>query len=151
LDGVGYALSAATLPSPLLWNGSTFNLGPANAPDAVTSKAVPVTGRFGRLDVLATAVNGNQVNQVFTVKYTDGSESTFAQSISDWYVPQQYPSESIALSVPYRVTSIGSKDVARFNLYGYSFPLADNKTVSSVVLPNNPHVVVLAMTLGAAR
>jgi uncharacterized protein (TIGR03437 family) len=147
LDGIGNAFSASTLQSPVTWNGSSFNLGPANAPDAVSNATIPIAGRFGLLNILAVAVNGSQENQIFAVKYTDGSISTFTQSISDWYAPQHYASEAIALTVPYRLPYNGGKDTNPFNIYGYSFQLASGKTVSSVVLPNNANVVVLAITL----
>ena len=37
------------------------------------------------MNLLATAVNGNQANQTFIVTYTDGTTSSFTQSVSDWF------------------------------------------------------------------
>ena len=46
------------------------------------------------LNLLGTAVNGNQPNQIFVVTYSDGSTTTFTQSVSDWATPQKYAGES---------------------------------------------------------
>jgi len=97
--------------------------------------------------MLATGVNGNQASQTFTVTYTDGTTSTFTQSLSDWFSPQSYAGESQAATMAYRNTGAGGKDDRTFYLYEYSFALNATKTVSSITLPGNNNVVVLAMTL----
>jgi hypothetical protein len=96
---------------------------------------------------LATGLEGNQTGQVFVVKYTDGTSTTITQSMSDWYTPQSYAGESKAVVMAYRLLPTGAKDARTFNLYGYSFAINSAKTVASVTLPNNRHVVVLAATL----
>ena len=68
LDQVGSAYSANLLGSTVSWNGNSFTLGPANAPDAVTSATVTLpAGQYATLAMLATGVNGNQPSQSFTV------------------------------------------------------------------------------------
>jgi Rad3-related DNA helicase len=47
----------------------------------------------------------------------------------------------------YRNFSNGTKDRRTFNLYAYRFLLNPAKTVQSITLPNNPHVVILSATL----
>jgi hypothetical protein len=47
----------------------------------------------------------------------------------------------------YRDKSNGTKDNRTFYLFGYSFALNPAKTVSSIKLPNNANVVVVAVTL----
>jgi hypothetical protein len=104
-------------------------------------------GSYSQVELLATGVNGNQPNQTFTVHYTDGTSTTFNQSISDWHMPQGYAGESIAVSTSYRNTSTGGADHnGPFNVYGYSIPVDSSKTVSSITLPNNKNVQVLAIT-----
>jgi len=51
------------------------------------------------------------------------------------------------VSMGYRDKSNGTEDTRTFDLYGYSFALNSSKTVSSIVLPQDSNVVVLAMTL----
>ena len=92
-------------------------------------------------------MNGNQPSQTFIVNYTDGTNSTFTQSISDWFTPQNYSGESQVLQMAYRVAANGSLDNRTFYLYGYSFTLNPAKTVASIVLPANKNVVVLALDL----
>ena len=151
LDGGGYALSATLLGSGIAWNGNSFGIGPAGANDVVrggpgVAIGLPA-GQFQSLQFLAMAVNGNQPNQSFTVRYTDGTSSSFTQSISDWYTSQSYSGESTALTMAYRNTSSGGQDKRTFRLYGYSFTLNPGKTVQSLTLPSNANVKLLAVTL----
>jgi alpha-mannosidase len=147
-DGEGFAYSKETLGSSQLWDGVLFNLGPANAPDAVTGRTVALpAGKFSSLDLLATGVEGGQDAQVFTITYADGTTSSITQSLSDWYESSGYQGESEAVVVPYRLVGDGAKDDRAFRLYGYSFPVDSSKAVRSITLPENEHVLVFAMTL----
>jgi alpha-mannosidase len=104
-------------------------------------------GKFASLVLLASAVNGNQTAQPFTVTYTDGTTSKFTQSLSDWFTPEKYTGESEGVAMAYRDFDNGTKDKRTFNLYAYHFTLNSAKTAQSVTLPNNAHVMVLAATL----
>jgi hypothetical protein len=150
LDGDGYSYSANLLTTSRVFNGILLDFGPANAPDAVGSAgqslALPA-GQFSTLMLLATAVEGNQASQTFTVNYTDGGNSKFTQSFSDWFTPQNFPRESEGVAMAYRNFDNGTKDKRTFNLYAYHFALNSAKTVQSVTLPDNPDVIVLAATL----
>jgi hypothetical protein len=146
LDGDSTAYSATLLGASLSWNGSTFTFGTAGSPDAVSSKTIALpAGNDSAVNLLATAVNGNQANQTFIVTYTDGTTSRFTQSVSDWFTPQNYAGESKPLTMAYRLTSAGAADNRPFYLYGYSFAINGAKTVQSITLPNNRSVVVLAI------
>jgi len=150
LDGKGYAYSANLLGTSLNLNGTPFTLGPANAADVVSGSQKTISlpaGKFSGLAVLATGVNGNQTSQTVKVTYSDGTSSSFVQSFSDWFTPQSYPGESNAVTFAHRNTSTGAADNRTFYLYRYSFPLNNGKTVSTVTLPNNANVKVLAVTL----
>jgi alpha-mannosidase len=147
-DGEGFAYSKEALGSTPLWDGILFNLGPANAPDVVTSKTVALpAGKFAALRVLAAGVEGSQEAQVFTITYADGTSASITQSLSDWYQPSVYEGESEAVVAPYRLEEDGSKDNRTFYLYGYSFKLDSSKSVRSIALPGNEHALVFAMTL----
>jgi hypothetical protein len=151
LDGVGYSYSANLLGTSRVLNGVLFNLGPANAPDAVASTGQTITlpaGQYVAAVLLGTAVNGNQLSQTLTVTYTDGSTSQVAQSFSDWYTPQTYFShEYEAVLMPYRNYEDGTRDKRVFSLYAYPYPLNSAKTVQSITLSNDADVMVLAATL----
>ena len=146
LDADGSAYSATLLGTSITWSGSTFALGPPGAADAMSNTTVALpAGNDSALNLLATAVNGNQLNQTFVVTYTDGTTSNFTQSLSDWYKPQQYGGESKVSEMAYRDTASGATDNRTFYLYGYSFAIDSTKTVQSITLPKNRNVVVLGV------
>jgi len=150
LDGVGYSYSANRLTPSRVFNGVLFDFGAADVPDAVGSSGQSISlpaGKFSRLMVLATAVEGNQTSVPLTVHYTDGTSSQFLQSFSDWFTPQKYPREFEAVAMAYRNFDDGTKDQRTFSLYAYAFALNPKKIVLSIGLPDNPKVVVLGATL----
>lgn len=150
LDSGGASYSSALLTSPLIWKNVQFNIGPAGAPDAITSAgqviALP-SGNFSSLWLLGTGVEGNQVGQVFTATYADGTTSKLVQNFSDWFQPQDFPGESRALKMPYRLMANGDKDPSPFYLYSYGFSLDSSKQLKSITLPANENVKILAITV----
>jgi alpha-mannosidase len=151
-DGGGYSFSEQQIGREQVGDSVVFRLGPANAPDVVTGKTVSLPAeKFSSLKILATAVEGEQEMQIFTVTYSDGTSSSFTQSLSDWAYPQAYKGESVAASMPYRLAGDGSKDSSTFHVYAYSFNLDSSKSVRSVSLPSNREVLILAMTLVPAK
>ena len=149
LDGGGFAYSGSLLGNSQTWNGVTFNLGAAGAVDAISCNGSTVSlpaGDYSSLRMLATGVNGSQT-ATFTVLYTDGSTTSFNQNLSDWAVPQSYAGESNAVAMSYRNQWNMTREYLPIYLYGYSFALANSKTVSGLILPNNSNVEVLALSL----
>jgi hypothetical protein len=151
LDENGDTYAGNLLGTSISWSGSTFALGSAGVADAVSSTTIALTeGNYSSIQLLATAVNGNQTNQTFVVTYTDGTTTTITQSLSDWYTPQSYTGESIASTMAYRLTPAGVADNRTFYLYGYSFAINSAKTVESITLPDNRNVTVLAIDVVSA-
>jgi alpha-mannosidase len=148
LDAGGYSLSSQALGSDPVGAGVVFKLGPANAPDAVSSATIPLPkGNFSSLKLLAVGVDGNQDAQSFTVNYTDGTHDSFVQGLSDWSSGADLPGESVATQMPYRLAADGSRDETPFDLFACTFPLNADKDPVSLTLPENRNVVVLAATL----
>lgn len=150
LDGVGYSYSANLLGTSRVYSGILLDLGPANDPDAIGAAGQVITlpaRQYSNLVLFATGVEGNQTLQTFTVTYTDGSTTTFTQSLSDWYTAQKYAGEQEGVAMAYRNFDNGTKDNRTFNLYEYRFALNKTKTVQSLTLPNNSHVAVLSATV----
>lgn len=150
IDGDGYSYSANLLGTSRVLSATLFDLGPAGQLDAVGCSGQTISlpsGSFSGLRLFATAINGDQASQTFTVTYTDGTSTEFKQSLSDWYTPQNYAGELEAAAMSYRNFDNGTKDSRTFNLYAYHFALNNKKVVQSVTLPDNSHVVVLAATL----
>jgi hypothetical protein len=150
-NGGGGAYSANLLGSALNWAGCLFTMGAANANDTVDCSGQTITlpsGQFSSLQMLASAVDGTQTAQQFIVTYTDGTTSSFIQSLSDWTAPSSYLGETIVIATTYENTSGGTKNtVSGANVYGYSFGLNNTKTVKSIKLPDNGNVLIFAMTL----
>jgi hypothetical protein len=148
LDTWGFAYSSNLLGSTVTWSGVTFNLGTAGTADAVSNTTITLPAvNSAKLYLLATAVNGNHPNQTFVLTYTDGTTTTLTQSVSDWYAPQNYTGESIAVTMAYRINQYGVIDNHVADLYGYSFAIDATKTVKSLTLPASRNIVVLAVTL----
>jgi hypothetical protein len=142
LDGVGNAYSGTLLQS--------LSLGAPDQANVVSGASGAIAlpaGQYSSLVVTATAVNGAQLSQQFKVIYSDGTSTTFTQSLSDWFTPANYSGEVTALAMPYRNNATGFKDNRPFSLYQYSFSLNNGKTVSSITLPSNTNVKVFAMGL----
>jgi hypothetical protein len=156
LDGDGNAYSSTELGASATWNGTKYTFGTANVADVWQNTTITLpAGSFSTLSFLGNAVNGNLTSQTFIVTYTDGTTTSFTQSLSDWFTPQGYPGESIAATTAYRNEYNGTKDNRTFDLYGYSFSINPNKTVKSLTLPpiasgtTDNVVVVLAVSLSS--
>jgi len=151
LDGHDYAYASNLLGTSVTYGGSTYALPAAGANTAVTSKTITLpAGSYTSLNLLGTGLNGSQVNQPFVVTYTDGTTTTFTQSLSDWGIPKNYTGESIAVTMAYRITPTGTTNTGPWYLYAYSFALNNAKTVKSLTLPTNTNVAVLAVDLTPA-
>lgn len=150
LDGAGYSYSAKLLAKLRILDLVKFKFGPPNVPDALGCNGQLVSlpqGKFSALMLLATGVQGSQSSQTITLNYTDGTSAQFVQSFSDWSSPQNFPGEIEAVAMSYRNSANGSKNQGTFNLYAYPLAIDTNRIVQSVILPNNPNIVVLAATL----
>ncbi len=147
-DSEGWAYSANLLGPSVSALGVPFYFGTPGAADAVSGVTVPLpAGNFQSLNLAGAAVNGSQASQAFVVTYSDGSTSTFTQSVSDWCGAQNYPGETLALSMTYRISPGSGTSALGCNVYAYSFALNPAKTVAGITLPSNRNVVMLAITL----
>ncbi len=146
LDQHGNAYSANLLGTSISWGGATFNLGAAGSSDAVSEVSVALpTGHYSTLALLGAGLNGNQPNQTFIVTYSDGTTTSFTQSVSDWQTPQNYAGEAQVSKMAYAVAPSGALQNGTFYVYGYSFAIDSTKTIASIALPKNPNVVILAI------
>jgi hypothetical protein len=148
LDTFDYAYSEVLLGNSVSWSGLTFSLGNAGVASALSNTTLSLpAGAYSSISLLATGVNGSQLSQAFVVTYTDGTSTTFTQSLSDWGGPQNYTGESQAVSMAYRIRPSGATQNGPWYLYGYTFALNAAKTVKSIALPANRDVVVMAIEL----
>jgi hypothetical protein len=147
IDTWGYAYSSSLLGPTVSWSGVTFNLGAAGTAGAVSNATIALPAiSSATLNLLAVAVNGGHKNS-FVVTYTDGTSTTFRQSLSDWISSKGNAGESVAVTMAYRLNPYGVIDNLPVYLYGYSFALDGTKTVKSLTLPATRNIVVMAATL----
>ncbi|HEX4832522.1 MAG TPA: glycoside hydrolase family 3 C-terminal domain-containing protein [Trebonia sp.] len=159
-DGGGYSFSAQALASVGIVPGSAVTSGgftftwpdvPAGQPDAVTvaGQVVDLSGTGSQLAFLGAGSNGTQTGTV-TVTYTDGSTSTAAITLSDWYSDAADPGDSLVATSPYWNEPAGAtlpKDHP-VSVYLSAIPLTAGKTVASVTLPGNSSMHVFATAIG---
>ncbi|MCC6538515.1 MAG: hypothetical protein IT162_13245 [Bryobacterales bacterium] len=165
LDGKGYAFSANLLGNSMNWGGLNFIFGAANTQNGVTSKTIQVpAGLYTRLKMLGASGGGTQSNQAIVVNYADGTTSRHAQTFSDWssanplrLMSSSATNQGHAKSMAYRVTPTGGKDtnanlLINYNwlLFGYDIVLDSTKAVTSITLPANRNVVIVAVNLAPA-
>lgn len=177
LDGAGYAYSSNLVGTTISWGGLNFTFGAPNTANGVTSKTIEVpTGLYTRLKMLGTGSTGMQGNQTIIVNYADGTHSRHTQSFSDWGALSPSVGQSSATnqghakSMDYRVGPTGTKhfqstvsysflDFFRLYpittnhdwlLYGYDIILDSTKMVTSITLPANRKVVIVAVNLAPA-
>ena len=147
-DGHNNAFASNLLGGSVIWGDTVFTLAAAGPNSAVANKVVPLPqGSNAAISLLASGVNGGQLGQVFVVTYTDGTTTSFTQSLSDWYTPKQYAGETTVATMAYRIKSTGATQAGPIYLYAYSFPLDAAKTVASLTLPSNANVVIAAIDL----
>ena len=152
LNRAGCNYSENLLHNPFSYAGVRYAIGAANGKDVVMGgKVIPLpAGNYASLYLLALAVQKNQYTPlVFTVTYSDKSTEVIKQSLSDWVSPQHYAGESIALTMPYCDNTSGGKTAGSHYLYQYTFALNRAKTVTSLTVPANSDVIVVAATLGS--
>jgi FG-GAP-like repeat/Bacterial Ig-like domain (group 3) len=147
-DNDGYSYSTTKLGSTLNWNGMTFNIGPANAQDAVSNLTINLpAGKFSTLYMLGAMVNNIGATQTFVVKYTDNTTTTFTQNMSDWFNAAGWPGESVIDCQEDRNFDDGTTQADSVCIYGYQMALDPTKSVKTVTLPNTRNIVMLAMNL----
>ncbi len=147
-DAGASSYSSNLLGTSVTWNNITYQLGPANAPDAVSNTTISLpAGHYAGLAMLGALVNNATAANTFVVTYTDGTTASVTQSLSDWVYPLNYPGESNITCVPYRNESNGGQDGHLTCVYGYQIPLDSTRIVQSIQLPQTRNVVMLAMAL----
>ena len=148
LDGHGNTLSEAELGASVTWSGLNFTLGTPGQNNVIQALGQAVSlpeGSYSTIGLLAVATGGDQLDQTFTVNYTDGSTQTYTQNMSDWTTPQDYSGETTVVPMAYSNADSGFKSQGLFEVYGYTIAVNPAKTVESITLPNNSSIKVLSV------
>ena len=154
-DHNGHYYYSGDLPSSLTWGSATFNFGPTSTSKHGTNNFVQAQGQsialpsgdFGWLYLAAAAANGSQENQQFTLHFSDGSQETWTQSLSDWCDYESFEGQTVLSTQSNWVDQVGNVRSQTNRVYGYAYQLPAGKTLTSITLPNNHDVGILAITL----
>ncbi|KJY43399.1 G-D-S-L family lipolytic protein [Streptomyces sp. NRRL B-1568] len=143
-DGAGGSLSAQDLadagwePGQRLVIDASRLRWPRSAPGRpdnvrAAGQQVELTGRGDALTFLV-AGTGGEASGSGTVRYRDGSSSTYALTAPDW---RRGPLTTKAVGLPHRNTPDGTLDETT-RLYAVTVPVARGREITSVVLPRTP-------------
>ncbi|MEV4927016.1 SGNH/GDSL hydrolase family protein [Streptomyces roseoverticillatus] len=165
-DGAGNSLSAQDLAAAgwapgreLAFDGARLHWPrpAAGRPDNVRAagQAVRLGGRGEALTFLVAATAkgapGGDATGTGTVRYRDGSRSTYRLTAPDW---RRGPLTTKAVGLPH-LNAPGGRRSETTRLYAVSVPVAPGRDVDSVVLPQDPgpdgdlHVFSLALRGGS--
>ena len=164
-DNNGNYYDSQQLGANIVWQGLTFPIGPVptsknqvggkNGPKNVVHAAgqqitVPA-GSYDWLYLAGAGANGNQLNQVITLGFTDGTTQLWTQSFTDWgnngttTLPIPFPGEFVLQEQSYRVNQLGNTVALSTYVYGYTYHLPANKTLATITLPNNNNLGILSV------
>jgi predicted alpha-1,2-mannosidase len=151
-DGGGWSYDAALFPPA---GPATLGGVPYDAPDPTGTAAnfVPATGQplllpaasHTSLQMVLTTHNG-PVSGVFTLGYTDGSVQSVPLTIADW-CGAPTAGTSVVLAMDHRIKAGQGVDGPSTSLFGVTVPLAAGKQLRSISLPNDPRMLLYALTL----
>ena len=149
-DGAGRSLSAGDLRKAGWGPGARLDLDGAavRLPDRAPGRAdnvvadgqhVRLTGRGNALSFLVASTSptgpGAPVSGTGTVRYRDGSRSTYTLSADDW---RTGPLATKAVALPHVNTAGGGQLDEKARLYAVTVPLERGRDVRSVQLPRDP-------------
>jgi hypothetical protein len=146
LDGAGRSYSAQALATAGLVRGGTLShdgltftwpdAQPGTPDNAVAGgQTIPVSGSGSTLGLLGTGNNGTATGSG-TLTYTDGSTQPFTVALADWWANAAASGGDIVATMPYINNQTGSKISRKVSVYYAAIPIAANKTVAYVTLPD---------------
>ncbi|HEY3415253.1 MAG TPA: hypothetical protein VGM23_00085, partial [Armatimonadota bacterium] len=91
---------------------------------------------------------GRENPQVLTVRYSDGTTQQFKVNLTNWLDDPAYK-EPIVLRSRYIRTAHGDDWYLQGSLFAYQLPLDPAKKAEALILPQNPQICLLAVTLEA--
>lgn len=152
-----YAYPAELFSDEIVADGIKFSVGPRNkaALNAVQCKgqeiSIPQSTSNKKLYILAASQNPEGSNVNFAI---DGVNKPikvgyFAANVGEWgtvYSVRNYKKENIAFVATHRHNLATNKNDSYSYLYVYKYAVAIDGDSKKIVLPNNPDVVVFAVS-----
>jgi predicted alpha-1,2-mannosidase len=155
LDGKGWSFPAEQLPAPgagpVAGVDYLIPTTTGTARNFLTSRGrrTYLTPRaYGKLDLLLTAVNGDQQVDV-TTTYTDGTTSTAKLSVTDWAAGGPKFGEDPVITATTRYHVNGTADGRTVRIWHVAVPLDPSRTAASFTTTPNQNLKVFALTATA--
>jgi hypothetical protein len=104
-------------------------------------------GLYDGVYLLGSGLYGNHPEQTFWVNYLNEAITTTSQGVVDWLNASAYPGETTVVASPYRIIPSGARENHTSYVRGWWIPFDNTRLASSLTLPVNDKVVVVAMRL----
>jgi FG-GAP-like repeat/Bacterial Ig-like domain (group 3) len=152
-DGAGGTYSYNSLGNGVVnFAGAAFTLGQPNVPNALTNGAVytlATPGNYTALYLVGAAVAQSAEAQPFTLTYSTGGAQTANLFMSSWTQSSAgykgLADETVIAAPTYKNMGNGTSVAGNFYLYGYVINVDASRTLTSVTLPQNNNVVIMAL------
>ncbi|MEV1177837.1 hypothetical protein [Nonomuraea sp. NPDC049784] len=107
-------------------------------------------GRYQALDLLVTAVNGDQQTEL-TITYADGTTSTAPLKVTDWASPSPHFGEEVAITADTRYNINNTADGRKVSVWRVSVPADVAREAVSFASPAVPNIKIFALTARTAN
>ncbi|MEV0386515.1 GH92 family glycosyl hydrolase [Nonomuraea sp. NPDC050643] len=148
LDGKGWSFPAEQLPAPGPRDGHLIpdTKGTAgNFHSLRGQRTYLALGRYQALDLLVTAVNGDQQTEL-TIAYADGTTSKAPLKVTDWASTSPHFGEQAALTAGTRYNVNGTADGRKVTIWRVSVPVDPAREALSFTSGAAPNVKVFALS-----
>ncbi|MEV6985655.1 GH92 family glycosyl hydrolase [Sphaerisporangium sp. NPDC051017] len=152
LDGKGWSFPAEQLPAPGVRTvvGRDYVIpqtaGTAGNFMSLRGQRTYLTpGRYAALDLLVTAVNGDQQTDVI-ITYTDGTTSTAPLKVTDWASPSPRFGEETAITAGTRYNVNGTADGRAVRIWHVALPVDPAREAASFTSAATANLKVFALS-----
>ncbi|MFI6739056.1 GH92 family glycosyl hydrolase [Nonomuraea sp. NPDC050451] len=152
LDGKGWSFPAEQLPEPGMRtvSGGAYLIpetrGTAGNFHSLRGQRTYLTpGRYQALDLLVTAVNGDQQTEL-TITYADGTTSAAPLKVTDWASASPHFGEEAAITAGTRYNVNGTADGRKVSIWRVPVPVDAAREAVSFTSPAMPNVKIFALT-----
>lgn len=150
-DGGGYSYSANLVSNLINYDNAEFQLGQfadgQNNSINCTGQTIDlVDGLYSSIRVLGSSTNGDKTGTI-RINYTDGTYSDVSITQKDWCASST-SGQKVVQTMAHRHKKSDKTDQTINNyLFAYYLGTTSGKTVTSITLPNNTGMHIVALTL----
>jgi predicted alpha-1,2-mannosidase len=150
LDGKGWSFPAEQLPAPGTQSTPGYLIpetkGTTGNFHSLRGQRTYLTpGRYQALDLLVTAVNGDQQTEL-TITYADGTTSAAPLKVTDWASTAAHFGEEAAVTAGTRYNVNGTADGRKVTIWRVHVPADPAREAVSFTSPAVPNVKIFALS-----